>query len=231
MGDVTEIFENMHVQKRLNLSKAFGNADCLGVLDGSEIEIVKGLQSDDALVVEDAKEEWDEIDGVRKGEICDIVAYSEQFKVQKTGKEIKNQIDTVLLPAKNTEIQSLTDKLLDELENCGDKPTANYCGYWGNLMGIKTDYKYYNWNETCMPANPESSVCASLSYEHQENAPKLNCPKTEDEAKARMCYNDILCKIVDNMADVRACEILKDTLSDDKKISLSLRQLFAFKFI
>ena len=231
MGNVTKTFENMHAQKRLNLSKAFGNADCLGALDGNEIEIVKGLQSDDALIVEDAKEEWDEIDDVRKGEICDIIAYSEQFKVQKTGKEIKNQIDRVLLPARNAEIQSLTDKLLEELENCGDAPTTDYYSYWSKLFSIKVDYKCYKWDEIRMPNNLESNVCASLSYEHQENAPKLNCPKTEDEAKARECYNDILYKMVNVITDVKACEILKDTLDDDKRVNLSLQQLLAFKFI
>lgn len=231
MGDVTKTFENMHAQKRLNLSKAFGGADCLGELDGNEIEIIKGLQSDDALVVEDAKEEWDEIDDFRKGEICDIVWHSDQFKVQKTGKELKSQIDTVVLPAKNAEIQNLKDDLLEELEDCGDAPTVKFCGYWSNLLGIDVGYNYYNYNETRLLSVAGDSVCASLSYEHQENIPKLNCPKTDDEVAARVRYNDIICKLADAMADVKACEILKDNLSDSEKVSLSLKQLLSFKFV
>lgn len=231
MGDVTKTFENMHAQKRLNLSKAFGGTDCLGELEGNEIEIIKGLQSDDALVVEDAKEEWDAIDDFRKGEICDIVAYSDQFKTQKTGKEIKNQIDAVLLPAKNAEIQKLTDDLLEELEDCGDAPTAKFCGYWSDLLGVEIGYNCYGYGETYLPPTAGDSVCASLSYEHQENAPKPNCPNTQDEADARVRYNGILQQIASAMADVKACEILKTSLSDTEKVSLSLKQLLSFKFV
>ena len=94
---------------------------------------------------------------------------------------------------------------------------------------LNVGYKRYDWEETRMKCI-DDSVCDSLSYEHQEDRPKCNCPKTKDEAEARCRYNDYVQAICEIMVDIKACEILKKNLKDDDSIRLTPRQVVTFKF-
>ena len=233
MEDVTATFKRMRDQQRLNIAKSFvvQTEDVLRKeFTEEQQEIIKGFQSsDNPFEVEEAKQQLEKLDDIQKSDIMEAIGYSEEFKIKKTGKEIKDQIDTVLLPAKQAALQSAQSRATAELSNCGDAPTDDVCRWWCNGFDLNVGYKRYNWEETRMKC-VDDSVCDSLSYEHQEDRPKCNCPKTKDEAEARCRYNDAVQAICEIMVDIKACEILKKNLKDDDSIRLTPRQVVTFKF-
>lgn len=238
MEDVTAAFKRMREQQRLNIAKSFGvqindeirkgDEECKEFTEEQQ-EIIKGFQSDNPFEVEQARQSLDKLDYIQKSDIMEAIGYSDEFKVKKTGKEIKDQIDTVLLPAKQAALQLMQSKANAELSNCGDAPTADVCRWWCNGFELEVGYKRYDWEETRMKCI-DDSVCDSLSYEHQEDRPKCNCPKTKDEAEARCRYNEYVQAVCEIMVDIKACEILKKNLKDDDSIRLTPRQVVTFKF-
>lgn len=231
--NVTEMFQHHHNVVRENLAKAFGNDFSKGENPSyteEQMDIIKGLSSDNPFeraAAQDALEKSDMTD-IEKSDIMEAISYDSEFRMKKSGKEIKEQINSVLLPAKNAALEAEKKKADELLSECGDAPTCDNDGWY---YGIELDcgYKRYKWDETYMKEDSHGDICDSLSVEHQESKPKINYPKTEDEAAARCGYNrsvDIICRI---MVDIKACEILLKNLKDDTDVKMTPRQLVIFK--
>lgn len=239
MENVTDAFKRMRDQQRINIARSFGVqtddvAITKGDMEGKEftdeqMDIIKGFQSSNPFEVEEAKQAMEELSEIEKSDIMEAIGYSEEFKIKKTGKEIKEQIDSVLLPAKQAALQVAESKAAAELANCGDAPTGDVGRWWCGGFELGVTYKRYDWEETRMRCS-DDCVYDSLSYQHQEDAPKCNCPKTKDEAAARCRYNECIQTICEIMVDIKACEILKKNLKDDDTIKMTPRQIVTFKF-
>lgn len=202
MTNVTETFEQMNKKRRDNILKSFG------------------VESENPFEIAAAD--------IEKSDIMDVISYSESFKFNKTGKEIIDKVKNFVLPKKNAELEAKKVEADRLLADCGDAPTAPVCDWWLNGFDIDCGYKRYEWHETCKESRAE--VYDSLSFEHQAEQPKVNCPKTEDEAKARCEYNkmvEIICRII---VDVKACQILINNLKENESIKMTARQLCVFGF-
>lgn len=233
--NVTKAFQEHHRQVRLNLAKAFGYSE--DNLEKSheptyteeQLDIIKGLQSENPFERQAAQDalEKSEMNEIEKSDIMSAISCDENFKIKKSGKEIKEQIKNVILPNKQAELAAKKSEADELLSECGDAPTSDCCCYdYG--MEIDCGYKSYRWDETYIKEDNDS-VCESLSYEHQQDKPKCNYPKTKDEADARCKYNrtvDIICRI---MVDIKACGILVKNMKDNDEIKMTPRQVAVFK--
>lgn len=237
MENVTATFQKMRTQQRINIVKSFGYSEQDIMQKGGtghplnehQEEIIKGLQSDNPFEVQAASQELNELSEIQKSDIMEAIGYSEDFKIKKTGKEIKEQITTVLMPAKTAQLNDVTTKLNALIQVCGAAPTKDVCRYWCAGFELDIPYKRYDWEETRMRCN-DDCVYDSLSFEHQEDLPKINCPQTDAEADARQKYNELVQAVCEIMVDIKACEILQKNLKDGDTIKLTPRQVVTFKF-
>ena len=237
MENVTAAFQQMRNQQRINIMKSFGYSEEDAVQKGEENhplneyqeEIAKGLQSDNPFEVEEASQKYNELSVIQKSDIMDAIGYSDDFKIKKTGKEIKDQIESVLMPAKTAQLNDVTTRLNTLISTCGAAPTKDVCRYWCAGFELDIPYKRYDWEETRMRCT-DDCVYDSLSFEHQEDLPKINHPQTQAEAAAREQYNDLVQAVCEIMVDIKACEILQKNLKDEDVIKLTPRQVVTFKF-
>lgn len=233
--DVTQAFQSMREQQRINIAKSFGiSADVIQKgdteLSPEQEEIVKALSSDNPFEREYGRTllEKADLNDIEKSDIMSAISYSNNIKFKKSGKEIKEQITNVILPAEQAELAAEkvnADKLLAE---CGTAPTKDVLSWWTEGIKMDVGYKYYPWEECRMCCR--ENLSDSLSWEHQEEKPKCNVPQTEDECEARRKYNESVEKICRIMVDIRACELLQKNLSDGDSIELTPQQLLSFKF-
>ena len=152
----------------------------------------------------------------------------ETFKVSKTGKEIKDQVDTVLLPAMTADLDVKEAEADKKLKDCGTAPTKDPDKWWTDGIKMDCGYKIYDWEEAYVPNNDGGNMMSSLSASDAEDK-KGNVPENQEQANCRREYNDIVRAICNIKVDIKACEILK-TLKDEKQFELSPRQVLALRF-
>lgn len=149
------------------------------------------------------------------------------IEITKSGKEIKEQVESVLLPELNANLAVKEAEATEKLGECGDAPTSDPDPWWTGDVKIDVGYKIYSWREMDF-CKPESRMYDSLSAS-DEAEKKGNCPTSEAEAKARREYNDIVRAICNIRVDIKACEILKE-LKDNTQYKLTPRQVITLKF-
>ena len=166
---------------------------------------------------------------LEKSDIMNALSYQSEIKVSKTGKEIKKQVDDVILPELTANLAVKENEATEKLKECGGAPTKDVDPWWTSDVKMDVGYKVYNWEETYF--NPEKDgVAGSLSYsDAEEKKVKANCPTSKEEADCRRCYNDIVRAICNIKVDIKACEILKE-LNDGTTYELSPRQVLSLKF-
>lgn len=168
----------------------------------------------------------------QKSDIMNAISgYSDnKITIQKSGKEIKEQIKNVVLPAKEIALADKKRDATDILEDCGDAPTKDVPCYWTSDMHIEVPFKFYDWEETCCSCK-EDSVAYSLSpNQHAENEDRINRPETQAECNARREYNDAVHAICEILVDIKACKVLLNNLSDSVKVELTPRQIVVLNF-
>jgi hypothetical protein len=171
---------------------------------------------------------YNEVDDIQKADIFNALKQERNsIRITKTGKQIKQQIDTVVLPELHVNLAALKLKADEKLKDCGEPPTKDVYPWWLEEMKVMCDYKIYDWEETCM-LNKESIAVSTMSAENAKNK-YINAPQTEEEAKARREYNDIVRDICSILVDIKACEILKQ-INDNKTYELTPLQIIAFRF-
>lgn len=164
---------------------------------------------------------------VEKSDIMNALSYQGEIKVSKTGKEIKQQVDNVLLPVLNAKLAVKEEEATKKLADCGDVPTRDVDPWWTGDVKMDVGYKVYSWDETYY--NEERANDSVAGFIGREKKKEFNCPESEEEADCRRCYNDIVRAICNIKADIKACEILKE-LKDGTTYDLTPRQVLALRF-
>ena len=182
---------------------------------------------DNAEKAVETDEETSEEDSAEKSDIMYALS-SENIKVSKTGKQIKEQVDNVILPELNATLAVKENEATEKLKECGQAPTACIPTWWTGDVKMDVGYKFYDWRETefCKPENQRMYATLSANDEAEK---KGNCPTSEGEAIARCAYNEIVRCICNIKVDIKTCEILK-TLKDNTEYELTPRQVLTLKF-
>lgn len=253
---VSAAFMAARMKQRENLIKSFGNAQEV-MKDDAEVEkteeptLSELIDKGEVNVIFD--EETDEVEKaiyadtelnqsldrvgkeveVEKSDIMTAISgYGENtIKISKTGKEIKEQVKTVVLPEKQAMLNTYKDKATELLKKCGDAPTKDVPKWWTNEMDIEIPLKWYDWEETYMPCQ-NCSVAGTLVPGASEDVEDdgVNRPKDKEEQTARRDYNDAVRMVCEAAVDIKACDILTKNLQDGKSFELTPRQIVAFKF-
>lgn len=166
---------------------------------------------------------------VEKSDIMNALSYQGEIKISKTGKEIKKQVDDVILPELTATLTVKEDEATEKLKECGGAPTKDVDPWWTSDVKMDVGYKVYDWEETYFNSD-RGDVAGSLSYsDAEEKKAKINYPSSKEEADCRRCYNDIVRAICNIKVDIKACEILKE-LKDNTTYELLPRQVLSLKF-
>lgn len=172
-----------------------------------------------------------EVSGIEKSDIMNALSdYNTKLKFKKTGKEIKERLQNVVLPELNANLATAKQEADELLTECGTAPSHDVPEYWTGELHIEMPYKYYEWDETRVPENSNANIIASFSPDSYQKRCCKNAPASQDEAEARCKYNEQVCKIANISTDIKACEIVSKNLKDNESVELSVRQLVSFKF-
>ena len=169
------------------------------------------------------------VDDIEKSDVMNAIQYSGNIQITKTGKEIKESVQNILLPELNAQLEEKKTAADSLLEDCGDAPTYNTNPWWTDDLRIEVPYKIYEWNEMEYNDRSQTSVMGSLSAEHSAKVDKkYNFAKSVEEAEARRKYNEEVRAIANIIVDLKACEILLQ-LKDNKEYALTPKQLATFR--
>lgn len=221
MDEISKAIQGARAAQRGRIMGSFSNFQEVTADDDA---IRKGEEVSEENPFDKAAEEAD----VEKSDVMDALSYQEDIKVSKTGKEIKDQVDTVLLPAMTADLAVKEAEADKKLKDCGTAPTKDPDKWWTDGIKMDCGYKIYDWEETYVPNNDGGKMMSSLSASDAEDK-KGNVPENQEQATCRREYNDIVRAICNIKVDIKACEILK-TLADNKEFELSPRQVLALRF-
>ena len=89
------------------------------------------------------------------------------IKISKTGKQIKEQVDNVILPELNAALAVKENEATEKLKECGQAPTACVPVWWTGDVKMDVGYKFYDWQETefCKPENQRMYATLSANDE------------------------------------------------------------------
>jgi hypothetical protein len=221
MDEISKAIQGARAAQRGRIMGSFSNFQEVTADDDA---IRKGEEVSEENPFDKAAEEAD----VEKSDVIDALSYQGDIKVSKTGKEIKDQVDTVLLPAMTADLAVKEAEADKKLKDCGTAPTKDPDKWWTDGIKMDCGYKIYDWEETYVPNNDGGKMMSSLSASDAEDK-KGNVPENQEQATCRREYNDIVRAICNIKVDIKACEILK-TLADNKEFELSPRQVLALRF-
>lgn len=170
--------------------------------------------------------------------------------IEKTGKEIKDQITNAILPIYRGMYDKITSKLNALLETTGLPPTQDIINY--NNIALELPYKEYTWKETCAPKScedknnlvaeccgdeccccEENTIFSNFGevdiVEENKEVVKDNLALNKEQADARQKYNDTLYLLKDVSLDIKTLGVLMQ-FDDNKKYKLNTEQAIALKF-
>lgn len=247
MDEISKALHAAQMERRNHIASSFSNfaetainEEAIKKADDSEVEEKEEETAAEEEVKDDEEkkeekeaeeeetEESDEADGgeTEKSDIMYALGNG-NIEIAKSGKEIKEQVESVLLPELNANLAVKEAEATEKLGECGAAPTSDPDPWWTGDVKMDVGYKIYGWREMDF-CKPESRMCDSLSAS-DEAEKKGNCPTSEAEAKARREYNDIVRAICNIRVDIKACEILKE-LKDNTQYKLTPRQVITLKF-
>lgn len=207
------------------VGRIYGSFSNVQEVMADEDSIRKGEEVSEENPFEKAAAEAD----MEKSDVMDALSYQGDIKVSKTGKEIKDQVDTVLLPAMTADLSVKEAEAEKKLKDCGQAPTKDPDKWWTDGIKMDCGFKVYDWEETYVPNNDGGGKMMSSLSAEDANDKKGNVPENQEQANCRREYNDIVRAICNIKVDIKACEILK-TLKDEKQFELSPRQVLALRF-
>ena len=220
MDDIKKAIQNARTERMNHIQGCFSNS---AELNESSEDIRK---ADDEQMVENDENSSNE-EETEKSDIMYAINDKGDIKVSKSGKEIKEQVDNVVLPELNANLAVKEAEAMEKLKNCGQAPTKDPDDWWTGDVKMGVGYKVYSWDEQEFCQN-NNRVYPTLSASDEQEK-KGNCPTSAAEAKARQEYNDIVRSICNIKVDIKACEILKN-LQDNHQYELTPRQVIALKF-
>ena len=202
-----------------------------GVINESADEDDETEKAEKVVALDREIQDFADINGVEKSDIMYALnGYETKIKFRKSGKEIKEQLNSVVIPALNADLAIAKSEADAVLKECGDAPTHDVPEYWTGDLKIDLDYKFYEWDETRVPDTNNTGIISSFSPESYKSRCCKNAAATQEEADARCKYNECVRKIANITTDVKACEIVAKNLKDNESVELTVRQLVAFKF-
>ena len=221
MNDIQKAIQDARAERVNHMYGTFSN---LSEVKDDEEALKKAKDVEE---VEDEEEEKEE--KTEKSDIMGAISgYGDsKIKVSKTGKEIKEQVDSVIMPELTANLAAKEIEANNKLKDCGAAPTHCPDPWWTDDVRMDCGYKIYDWREREWCSN-ENRMYPSLSAEDSAEK-KGNCPTSEAEAKARCEYNEIVRCICNIKVDIKACEILK-TLKDTSTYELTPRQVLTLRF-
>lgn len=222
MDEISKAIQGARAAQRGRIYGSFSNVQ---ELMADEDSIRKGEEVSEENPFEKAAAEAD----VEKSDVMDALSYQGDIKVSKTGKEIKDQVDTVLLPAMTADLAVKEAEAEKKLKDCGQAPTKDPDKWWTDGIKMDCGYKVYDWEETYVSNNDGGGKMMSSLSAEDANDKKGNVPENQEQANCRREYNDIVRAICNIKVDIKACEILK-TLKDEKQFELSPRQVLSLRF-
>lgn len=236
MDEIQKAIQAAQAERRLHIAGCFSNADDLKespedihkAEDGNEEETAE--ETEEVSKAEETEtEETAEDNAEEETEKSDIMYAlgNGNIKVTKTGKEIKDQVDSVLLPELNSALAAKEAEATTKLGECGNAPTKDPDTWWTGDVKMDVGFKVYDWREREWCQN-DGRMYPTLSAS-DEAEKKGNCPTSAAEAKARDEYNELVRCICNIKVDIKACEILK-TLKDNTQYELTPRQVITLKF-
>ena len=229
MDEIQKAIQAAQAERRLHIAGCFSNAadlkespeDIHKAEDGNEEETTEETETEETSEgAEDGEEETE------KSDIMYALGNG-NIKVTKTGKEIKDQVDSVLLPELNAALATKEAEATAKLGECGNAPTKDPDTWWTGDVKMDVGFKVYDWREREWCQN-DGRMYPTLSAS-DEAEKKGNCPTSAAEAKAREEYNELVRCICNIKVDIKACEILK-TLKDNTQYELTPRQVITLKF-
>ena len=239
MDEIQKAIQAAQAERRLHIAGCFSNAadlkespeDIHKAEDGNEEEtaeeteeVSKAEETETEETAESAEDNAEE--ETEKSDIMYALGNG-NIKVTKTGKEIKEQVDSVLLPELNAALATKEAEATAKLGECGNAPTKDPDTWWTGDVKMDVGFKVYDWREREWCQN-DGRMYPTLSAS-DEAEKKGNCPTSAAEAKAREEYNELVRCICNIKVDIKACEILK-TLKDNTQYELTPRQVITLKF-
>lgn len=230
MDDIKKAIQDARASRIGHIYGQFSNVDEVEVQE-SETAIKKADDAEEPDEIEetydDEENETDAEDNAEKSDIMYALSGG-NIKVTKTGKQIKEQVENVIIPELNADLAVKENEATEKLKECGQAPTACIPTWWTGDVKMDVGYKFYEWRETdfCKPENQRMYATLSANDEAEK---KGNLPTSEGEAIARCAYNDIVRCICNIKVDIKACEILK-TLKDNTEYELTPHQVLTLKF-
>lgn len=179
---------------------------------------------------------------IQKSEIFGALKnYNNPMMIKKTGKEIKAQINDIILPFLANKKDEIQTALSEFLSNAVVLPT-NPC--WMKIKMDETEfpYKQYTWEEMNWSEKSfgqifkgfgdieiEEDCCEGESC---ENVAKVYpyYPQSKEEAEARQKYNNLVEDFRDVIMDIKTANVLLGSLKDEDEYYLTVEQLVGLKF-
>lgn len=178
---------------------------------------------------------------IQKSEIFGALKnYNNPMMVKKTGKEIKAQINDIILPFLANKKKEIQTALSEFLSNAVVLPT-NPC--WMKIKMDETEfpYKQYSWEEMNWSEKSFGQIFKGFGdieieegcYDEScENVAKISpyYPQSKEEAEARQKYNILVEDFRDVIMDIKTANVLVNSLKDEDEYYLTVEQLVGLKF-
>lgn len=174
---------------------------------------------------------------INKAEIFEALKqYDNKIMFNKKGKEIKEQVQNVILPFIIQKISDCKFKLNYFLQNTTLPPKQPV---WCRLELTEDEfpYKLYSWEETNYQEKSVNSLfkgfgdCDSdVACDTAENCCVEPCAASLEIAESRKKYNCCVEELRDLICDFKTANVLINSLEDEQDYWLNLEQLTALKF-
>lgn len=169
-------------------------------------------------------------DTAEKSDIANALSgYGAKIPINKTGKEIKDQITNIILPDLTAKLAAKETEATNILESCGGAPTHDVPCWWTDEIKLDTGYKMYEWRETDWCERNDRFNMPTFSVQDAE-AKKQNLPESKEQAMAREKYNEIVRAICNIKVDIKTCEVMNANLKDSATFELTPKQVIVLRF-
>ena len=170
---------------------------------------------------------------LEKGALSDAFLYSDNLKFEKTGKEIKDQIDTLVAAevAESIVLKAAAAAQAKLIEDDYDvKPSSDFSEYSfrGYKRKIAIDMKRFDWRE--LSYNSDSSEKLFSAPVGGSDVQSIKTCSSKEESEAKYKYNDMVEKYLESLVEIEVIKTIKGGLNDKEKYQLNQRQLTALNF-
>lgn len=146
-----------------------------------------------------------------KSHVVDSLMYNEDMKLEKTGKEIKSQIETVKANCEAEKNKHYQNMMVYQKQT-GIVPMDSFDEYETKGLNERIgEVKRYGYNQKYPSEKTFTSIYNNNSI-------------TPEQKEAMEKYNDCARKYIQSSVDIIVLNTLSKNLSDNKKISLNLKQ-------